>query len=51
MSITPYCEGGNKQQIFEDEDDYIRFLDILRTQTVPEEGRVPVPLTFLPPSR
>ena len=28
--------GVNKQQIFEDEDDYRRFLDILRAQTVPE---------------
>lgn len=29
-------QGVNKQHIFEDEYDYMRFLDILRTQTVPE---------------
>ena len=32
--------GVNKQQIFEDEDDYRRFIDILRAQTVPEEDPV-----------
>ena len=30
--------GINKQQIFEDADNNIRFLDILRAQTVPEVG-------------
>ena len=41
--------GVNKQQTFEDEDDYIRFLDILRAQTVSKEdpatGEAKQPMT------
>lgn len=28
--------GVNKQQVFEDEEDYIRFLNVLRRQTQPD---------------
>ena len=28
--------GVNKQQVFEDDEDYIRFLNVLRRQTQPD---------------
>ena len=30
--------GVNKQQVFEDDEDYIRFLNVLRRQTQPNVG-------------
>ena len=42
--------GVNKQQVFEDDEDYIRFLNVLRRQTQPdvdEQGLTGVPYSIV----